>query len=128
MEWDLAWTGSLPRMLASFHGEPFAADDEAPAPATFDLLGHEIGMQNKVYPHAGKANRSHMKHKDSAWSSQQLMRFSRPLLLHLVESLRDASQYMFCEVRAPSFCARMARERHEAQTTRGANDTRAPAS
>ena len=120
MEWDTVWTGSLPRMLAAFHGEPFSANSTIAGRAqglrvAYDLLGHELEGAHANYPHKNKVNHSFIEYKDAMYSSTQLMRYSRRLLRRVVEDLEDENNFAFCEMRVPSTCARMERERREAQ-------------
>ena len=66
LEWDTIWTGSLPRMLAAFHGEPFPANSTIAGRAqglrvAHDLLGHELEGAHANYPHKNKVNHSFIK-------------------------------------------------------------------
>jgi hypothetical protein len=95
MEWDTVWTGSLPRMLAAFHGEPFSANSTIAGRAqglrvAYDLLGHELEGAHANYPHKNKVNHSFIEYKDAMYSSTQLMRYSRRLLRRVVEDQRQA--------------------------------------
>ena len=60
-------------------------------------------------------NHSFIEYKDAMYSSTQLMRYSRRLLRRVVEDLEDENNFAYCEMRVPSTCARMERERREAQ-------------
>ena len=99
MEWDLAWTGNLPRMLASFH---------SPGTSQPDLLGHAIVGTTRSYPHKLKLNRSvfNTPVNSTHWCSQQLMKMSHRLLLQVMQFVSSPSNYMFCELRTPTVCAR----------------------
>ena len=114
MEWDCAWTGNLPLMLASFHGISAGAPTAA---VNVDMLGHVLQMATRMYPHQNKVNWSFYKHQDKWWSSNQLMRFSRKLLLEVLRTLEEPTAFCFCELRLPSTCARLERESHKKNST-----------
>ena len=114
LEWDTAWTGSLPRMLLTFHGVPPNRADEhgqrqalATHPNRHDLLGHAVMNTTRSYPHKLKLNRTVFSTPvfGTAWCSQQLMRMSHRLLQLVLRFSSHSENFMFCELRSPTVCA-----------------------
>ena len=104
LEWDVAWTGNIARIIASFHRlEPGRAMDA-------DFLGHGPRSVTKLWPHQSKLNKTRFKYRHSAWTAQPLLRLSRHLLLNVMKVLAEPEDYMFCELRSATVCMILAVE------------------
>ena len=99
IEYDVSWSGSLPRLLSSYSKE------------TADLLcSSKLGTE-KVGPtwfrskHKNIVNARVKNTKQLRKCFVQIVRISRRLLQSASESLSNGGNWMHCEMRIPSLCA-----------------------
>lgn len=114
-EWDLAWRGNLPAMLAAFHGRSFVDGDGTRVAGSnrdedllcdfFSVGNGAHGAVTKRNAHLRKRNASHFPFPVLRQCSQQIVRMSRRLAERVTLWSQRSQAYIFCEMRAASMCA-----------------------
>ena len=108
LEWDLAWSGDLAQMVASYHGSSYTVSGlvQPPPDLLCDRLGAgHMGIVVPHSPHHMKRNRTHFPFPTLRTCLPGAIRVSARLLLRVMRwTMLESGSYIYCEMRAATMC------------------------